>query len=640
MRVVALLALASGCGGEETDAPVPTQPEPPPSCEAPAQSLPDGSCIRPGVPPDGCSEGFEHDGSYGCEPVLPAESCPAGLMAVPGDSACRPLMECAQGKWGELPVDASTEYVDAAFGGISDGSATMPWSTIVEAVAAAAPGALIAVAAGRYDENVVIDGKAVRLWGVCPEQVTIAAPSQGATPCPAAAVCVVDDAHNTEIGGLSLTGLGYGIIVSGSENLLVDSVRVHDNARRAIIADNSRGVASIEVRNALIEQNQGVYFQGVDGTLTGSVVRNESEGGLIVAATCADTPSGHVCSVAASANVTRSVIENNQSSGVTVSGSHLNLSGSIVRGTTPASVAGSSGIGIFSLQACGGTPDDQMCDLAFGSTTTITGSLIENNQHAGVFISASDATLETTVVRTTLPNDNELSSGRGVNAQLGCWGTPAGLQCSATSRASLSLVSSLVENNHHAGLHVTGSDLTMDNSVVRQTIPNAGTLHSGRGISAQLLCFNGPTGQQCDPATSATASVRGSLIADNHNAGLFVGGSQATVDSSIVRTTLATDAFGGDGIMVLTNAAAASATIHGTSIEQSTRAGLTTFGASVSLSDSQIGCAAFALTGEPHFGSDFTLEDGGNNSCGCDGSYGACKLVSVGLAPPAAESVD
>ena len=117
-------------------------------------------------------------------------------------------------------------------------------------------------------------------------------------------------------------------------------------------------------------------------------------------------------------------------------------------------------------------------------------------------------------------------------------------------------------------------------------------------------------------------------------------GSQATVDRSIVRTTLATDAVGGDGIIVLRDTATASATILGSSIEQSTRSGLTTFGAAVSLTGSRIRCAAFALTGEPYLGSDFALEDGGGNTCGCDESVGACKLVSVGLEPPTADPVD
>ncbi len=88
-----LLALPNACGGEETE-PAPPEADPLPACEEPELALPDGSCIRPGVPHDGCGEGFVHDGVYGCEPILPAEPCPPGLMAVPGDETCRSVMEC------------------------------------------------------------------------------------------------------------------------------------------------------------------------------------------------------------------------------------------------------------------------------------------------------------------------------------------------------------------------------------------------------------------------------------------------------------------------------------------------------------------------------------------------------------------
>ena len=86
-----------------------------------------------------------HDGDVGCEPILPAEPCPAGRMAAPGDVACRPVMECAPGRWGDIPVEPNTQYVDAAYAdGGSDGSDGKPWTTITQANAEAAPGAIIA----------------------------------------------------------------------------------------------------------------------------------------------------------------------------------------------------------------------------------------------------------------------------------------------------------------------------------------------------------------------------------------------------------------------------------------------------------------------------------------------------------------
>ena len=124
IRTVTFAALAAlsllACTEDETEQPA---VEPGPACTDPLEiELADGSCARPGIAPDGCAEGFVHDGEYGCEPVLPAERCPPGLMAVPGDTACRPLQTCGTGTWGDIPVDAATQYVDASYSGNSDGT--------------------------------------------------------------------------------------------------------------------------------------------------------------------------------------------------------------------------------------------------------------------------------------------------------------------------------------------------------------------------------------------------------------------------------------------------------------------------------------------------------------------------------------
>src|SRR5262245_46751914 len=103
-----------GCSSAQNE----TTPEPPPGpppvtcADALALDLPDGTCFRPGVPPDGCAEGFVHDGEYGCESILPTEPCPPGLMAVPGEETCRTVMSCGAGRWGDIPIDSTTVYVD------------------------------------------------------------------------------------------------------------------------------------------------------------------------------------------------------------------------------------------------------------------------------------------------------------------------------------------------------------------------------------------------------------------------------------------------------------------------------------------------------------------------------------------------
>ncbi|MBW2457401.1 MAG: hypothetical protein JRI68_23035 [Deltaproteobacteria bacterium] len=708
--MLTLLVVSSGCGGDETE---PAPPEPLPDCAEHELPLPDGSCVRPGAALDGCGEGFVHDGIYGCEPILPAEPCPPGLMAVPGEDTCRSVMDCGSGKWGDLPVDDLTQYVDGTYGGgDSDGTAAKPWSTIGEGVSAAAPGALIAVAAGSYGENLLISGKPVRLWGVCPEQVVVEATGQPAGPCPPAAVCITDGASGTEVGGLAVRGAGMGVALSGSEGVLIDRARVYDNATLGINADSALGPTSLHIRGSLIEQNygEGMFFQGALVTVDATVVRTTvppasdlSRGlGITMQLPCVAASGGLQCDLAArgTINVTRSVIEQNHGLGLLVIGSDATVDTSVVRTTLPHPSGQPGGGGIAAQPACFATSAGLQCDPATRSSASVTRSVIENNHGVGLLVDASDATVDTSVVRGAA----DPSGWRGIAVQLACSDTPEGQQCDLAARGTASVSRSLVEDNHQAGLLVIGSDVTVDASVVRATVSGPSDQLGGGGVLTQLWCPDTPTGQPCDPAAGSTAGVTRSLIEDNHGVGMLVIGSDATVDGSVVRRTLpsgadqsnglgisiqlncdptpmgwqcdpttrssanvtrsvieqnythgllvvgsdavldgllvrttwprASDQLFGDGVTITTMGAPSSATITNLHIADSARAGLVSFGASVSLADTQIRCAAFDLTGEPSDGADFEIVDHGGNSCGCPTADGTCKAVSAGLQPP------
>ena len=110
-----------------------------------------GACRAAGVGVGECGDGFENDDAGGCVAVLPEAACAKGAVALPGESACRPIATCPDGAWGDIPVNTPTQFVDHAFVGTSDGSEAGPWKTIGEAYVAAEPGATIAIAAGTYD---------------------------------------------------------------------------------------------------------------------------------------------------------------------------------------------------------------------------------------------------------------------------------------------------------------------------------------------------------------------------------------------------------------------------------------------------------------------------------------------------------
>ena len=141
LALVATLCLCACNGDDETEPAPPTESSclPPnrvvgdaciepgvqdDGCPAGTLGLDDGSCRPAGIIEGECGQGFVHDGDVGCDPILPAESCPPGRMAVPGDAECRPVMECGEGRWGDIPIEPSTEHVDASYvDGGSDGSA-------------------------------------------------------------------------------------------------------------------------------------------------------------------------------------------------------------------------------------------------------------------------------------------------------------------------------------------------------------------------------------------------------------------------------------------------------------------------------------------------------------------------------------
>ena len=192
--VLSALVLVVGCHAS-ADAPAPEAPHPP-FATCPATHLVDGpacvprfddcgegeiaelggGCAVVGVPVDGCAPGFTHDGNGGCRPTLPAESCKAGTMAVPGDETCAEVAPCGTETFGAIPDAPGTAFVDpaAAAGGI--GSKSAPFASIAAALATSA--STVALAAGTYTGDLVLD-RSVTLVGRCPSKVTIVGVSEG-----------------------------------------------------------------------------------------------------------------------------------------------------------------------------------------------------------------------------------------------------------------------------------------------------------------------------------------------------------------------------------------------------------------------------------------------------------------------------
>jgi hypothetical protein len=635
-------------------------------CPAGSLAREDGSCVQAGIVPEQCGEGFEPTADMSCEPVLPSQPCAAGAMAVPGDAACRPVMPCGAGQWGDIPVDGTTQHVDASYtGGSSDGSAQAPWTTITEGVAAAAVGSVVAVAEGSYTEDVTIN-KRLRLHGVCPSKVELIG-----TGAKVAALIVAGSAASaSEVLGLAITGAREGVAMTGATDVVFDRVWIHDTAGRGVGVENTLGAASLTLARSLVEacHEIAVLSLGAQLTIDASLIRDTEPSPL-------DPRYGRGVSIEIAADGSRSVgvvrgssVDGNRESGIHVLGSDAVIEATVVRNTRPRASDDLAGAGIDVVD------NDLTVDRG---SATITSSWLDNNHSSGVFVVGSDANIESTVVRGTLAAAGDSASGHGVTithandtgndasaivrqsiiednreagiALLGAAATFDGVVVRNTQprvldersgvgiaaethpdtgqRADLTLRGSRIELNHMAGIAAYGSDANIESTIVSDTIPLSGDRSGGRGI---VVAEDARFGQRGRAALFAVLNER------NHEFGIFVFGSDATVASSVIRGVIPrTDEAFGDGVALVAEGADATLLMTNNLVEANARAGVVAFAGSLSIGASTMVCNEFDLGSEILGGQQPVLEDLGNNSCGCP-AVPNCKARSSGLEPPKA----
>jgi hypothetical protein len=249
--------------------------------------------------------------------------------------------------------------------------------------------------------------------------------------------------------------------------------------------------------------------------------------------------------------------------------------------------------------------------------------LIEGSHDIGLFVAGSSLVGEGVLIRRTLPVANGLG-GRGVSVQSGLTtGNPA----------TVTLSASQVEDSRDVGVLISGADALIETTVVRGTAPAADGWF-GRGVNIQAL-----------PNTEwpSHATVRGSRVELNHEAGVFVYRSDATVQTTLVRQTLPSPHVGyGDGLVVLSTPELAALVHLGSGlVQESARAGVANFGSVVSLASTAFDCNAVHLNGEHDFellgyavSLAYAFDDRGGNACGCGPETVQCTVLSAGFAPP------
>jgi hypothetical protein len=189
--------------------------------------------------------------------------------------------------------------------------------------------------------------------------------------------------------------------------------------------------------------------------------------------------------------------------------------------------------------------------------------------------------------------------------------------------SSLTVRSSLCERNHEHGVIATFGDLVVERTWIRDTYPRPLDLLGGRGIEVHD-----------DPMGVATLAATAVLVERSVGTGVFLA-SSSMLDGVVVRHTAAEPPTGlfGDGIDVIFIPAVAGAPPHvfmgASRIEANTRAGLAVYDATAEVGASALQCNAFDLDADPT-----ALTDLGGNTCGCGDATEPCRVATSDLAPP------
>jgi len=466
-----------------------------PDC-APGEVIDDtGSCLAVGVA--ACPDGFTPERG-GCTAMVPDAPCPEGEMALPGETACAPVMDCGADKWGHIPQPpGTTRYVDQSYAGMdADGTIDRPYPTIDEALDGAPAGTTIAVTDGVYAEEVIVGRAqgAVQLHGRCPQRVTIAGTGQMLF----GSLELTPNATGSLVSGFSVESAnGFGVTVSGVQGIVLENLWVRDTINAGIAADNQLGPTALTLRRVLIERVRGSGVQAravaidIDGLEVRDAIAGIGGGGVGMSL----IGSG---AVPATAKVARAVIQRTLGAGIGMQGSSLALSASLIRDVGSIEGTEEDGMGIAALQ--GVSPE-----------VKLDGVVIERTRDAGLFLTNASAVVRNTTVRDVQPQVADQRGGVALAITTSGITPPPSL---------LQVEDSMLERATGFGIFAVDAEARVSRTWIRASVPLADNELFGDGII--VLAFD----------RAASGTVERVAVEDNARAGLSNFGGAVTLQDS------------------------------------------------------------------------------------------------------------
>jgi hypothetical protein len=606
IRRVAILSLSvAACGGDGGGTGI-ELPSGPTIAECGPSELPlvEGGCERVGLPAE-CWDRWTPAADGGCEPILPAGACPDDTLPILGDTTCQPIQDCGTGPWGNVDRLAGAVHVDASYaGGDSDGTAAKPYVQLLAAVDQAPFGGQIVLAAGSYAGGVVVN-RTLRIEGRCPALVTLSANGYGFGVT----------GPDVTIRGITVTGAGSGLQLQGG-GTLVENVVLEDLDEDGAIATFG-GTATLRRVRVSRTTGAGIAVYGspvvVEEVLVEDV-RARADGdlgmGFLVASQLPGGDPGHL-------TLTRSIVQRTRMAGVSLLESAAMLDEVVVRDVEPRVRDGSRGVGLdVESDVYTASPSDvqlrrsliagarhagvlvqgstarieqtQVRDTAsaslgllqsagFGiwafsdplnripSNLTLLDSSIAGNRHAGVWISSSTATVESTWIRDTRSEESEQTWGVGLLAS----------EDRNLAGAELDVRRALVTGNRQAGILIAASTASLEDVAVLDTASIERGPTGGRGIALQGSILSGAV---------ARVAVTRAVMRRNREAGIFACGATASLQDVVVLETSANgDGRFGDGIVAGRCGPDAAVDVANAWVEGADRAGVSYFGTAGSI---------------------------------------------------------
>lgn len=490
-----------------------------------------------------------------CEPwpETGVERCAIDAAHFPGEPGCvRIGTECPIGQWPEdLPIGTAVLFVDPNARPGGDGATRDSALTTIRAAAErASPSAIIALAKGRYEEDLELS-QVVTLWGACVAETILAG---------FAVTGGYVEAHN-----LRIESDGVGIAVAGA-SVLVEEVVIagasdsgwvidqqgHGVGRNLVIrdlrpaSDRSGGFGVRALDGADVELSRTVIERAIDvgidarGSATKlhldqvairetqpRVIDRRGGIGLRVLLGASATVDGlvaednHRDAILAADEGTRILIDNSMIRGTTqapgelgpgfgamaISGAYLDLSrttvernqGEGVRAADEGSFARLHNVIIRDTTHAGAGNSGAAVLVWLGATAAIQRTAILRNSGDGVAIvgDGSQAILTDLTVLDTLENER-LQHGRGMLI---------------AERASASIARARFERNQESGIMVLDGTLDASELFIQGTKPSA----------------NSPRTTGMEVWGQAVAEVNGAIFESCGQAGIYVNGTEAHV---------------------------------------------------------------------------------------------------------------